>query len=218
MKTCIVCGKPLNGSKKKFCCQACKQKDYYTHHKNNSSYEQHIRSIKRKLELIQYKGGKCEICGYSKNITALEFHHVDSNMKKFNLDGRKLANCNINDLLEEADKCMLLCANCHREIHYEEYGINNVKYIVEHQKVLKEEKEQHCCIDCGKILSVDAKSKYCKVCYLKHSQDRRKVERPSKDELAQLLQSHSLNKIGKMFGVSHAAIKKWGIQYGIIKE
>ena len=38
-------------------------------------------------------GGKCEICGYNKNVSALEFHHIDSVTKDFKLDARKLANC-----------------------------------------------------------------------------------------------------------------------------
>ena len=71
---------------------------------------------KLKEELVIYKGGKCEICGYSKCIAALDFHHKDPTKKDFGLGKngltRGLEKCKL-----EVDKCMLVCANCHREIH-----------------------------------------------------------------------------------------------------
>lgn len=71
---------------------------------------------KLKKELVEYKGGKCEMCGYNKCIAALEFHHKDPSEKDFSVshDGctRGLEKCK-----KEVDKCILVCANCHREIH-----------------------------------------------------------------------------------------------------
>ena len=70
--------------------------------------------------MIEYKGGKCQKCGYNQCEGALQFHHKDPNQKEFGL-----ANINLNDsnfslqkVLEEVDKCELLCANCHFESHY----------------------------------------------------------------------------------------------------
>ena len=71
----------------------------------------------RKVEFINLKGGSCNLCGYNKNITALEFHHRDSSTKDFSIDIRKLANTKKETLLLELEKCDLICANCHREIH-----------------------------------------------------------------------------------------------------
>ena len=72
--------------------------------------------VKLKEALIDYKGGKCEICGYNKCNSALEFHHKDPNEKDFGIAfkgyTRPLEVCK-----KEADKCILVCANCHREIH-----------------------------------------------------------------------------------------------------
>ena len=85
VKYCVVCGKELNGMQQKFCSASCKQKDFYHNRKNNSSFAQFLRSAKRKLELIEYKGGKCEICGYNKNLSALEFHHINSKDKSFSI-------------------------------------------------------------------------------------------------------------------------------------
>ena len=67
--------------------------------------------------LIAYKGGKCERCGYNKCNRALEFHHIDPGVKDFGISDQ--INRNIDDLKAEADKCILVCSNCHAEIHEE---------------------------------------------------------------------------------------------------
>ena len=216
-KYCIICGKELTGTQQKFCSTNCKAKDNYRRHKSNTSLKQFIRSVERKLELITYKGGKCEICGYNKNLSALNFHHIDSSEKSFSIDGRLLANKKKEDLIDEANKCMLLCANCHQEIHHENLDIELVKQLLNEHKNKRNKREVYVCKDCGKILNYENKTQLCSECYIKHSAERRKVERPNKEELKELLTKYSLSKIGKMYGVSHTAIKKWGIQYGIIK-
>lgn len=73
---------------------------------------------KHKKELVYYKGGKCEKCAYNKYIGALDFHHKDPKEKSFTIASKLL--CNMEMLKYEVDKCLLLCANCHREKH-EEY-------------------------------------------------------------------------------------------------
>ena len=74
------------------------------------------RRNKTKEILVEYKGGKCEICGYNKCISALEFHHLNPNEKDFGI-GAKGYTRNIETNKKEVDKCILVCANCHREIH-----------------------------------------------------------------------------------------------------
>lgn len=69
-----------------------------------------------KLKSIEYKGGKCVCCGYDKYQGALEFHHLDPNEKDFTLSHVKLTTFN-EEIKKELDKCVLVCANCHREIH-----------------------------------------------------------------------------------------------------
>jgi predicted HNH restriction endonuclease len=61
--------------------------------------------------------GSCKNCGYSKNHAALEFHHVDLSTKSFQLDLRSLSNRRWSVIVEEAKKCILLCSNCHAELH-----------------------------------------------------------------------------------------------------
>ena len=74
------------------------------------------RRDKTKQILVEYKGGKCEICGYDKCIQALEFHHLDPNQKDFGI-GAKGYTRSIEKNKLEVDKCILVCSNCHREIH-----------------------------------------------------------------------------------------------------
>ena len=64
---------------------------------------------------IEYKGGKCEKCGYDKYDGALEFHHLDPSKKDFAISKKKAKS--IDKLKPELDKCILLCSNCHRELH-----------------------------------------------------------------------------------------------------
>ena len=77
--------------------------------RDTSSYR---REVKRKL--IEYKGGKCQVCGYNRCQEALEFHHLDSSQKDFTISGGTKS---FESLKPEVDKCILVCANCHREIH-----------------------------------------------------------------------------------------------------
>jgi hypothetical protein len=67
-----------------------------------------------KIKLLEYKGGKCEICGYDRCNRALQFHHRNPLEKDFTISGRSLS---FDRLKDEVDKCVLVCANCHSEIH-----------------------------------------------------------------------------------------------------
>jgi hypothetical protein len=78
----------------------------------------HAKDIAKRLRnaratAIAYKGGKCERCGYNKCQAALEFHHIDPAEK----DPTNLRAFKKERLFAEVDKCVLLCANCHREEH-----------------------------------------------------------------------------------------------------
>lgn len=68
--------------------------------------------------LIAMKGGKCELCSYSKCNASLCFHHRDPSQKLFGIDARKCSNATWKSLVEEVQKCQLLCHNCHNELHH----------------------------------------------------------------------------------------------------
>lgn len=67
----------------------------------------------------ELKSNGCAICGYNKCPAALTFHHVNPNDKKFNIEIRSFG-FNDDVLVEEINKCIILCENCHRELHYNE--------------------------------------------------------------------------------------------------
>lgn len=77
-----------------------------------------VAKRRRRLKemVVEYKGGKCIICGYKRYIGAFDLHHSDDSKKNFGLSMRGLTR-SWKKIKEEANKCILVCANCHREIH-----------------------------------------------------------------------------------------------------
>lgn len=74
------------------------------------------RRKKLKRMVVEYLGGSCIRCGYNKYVGALEAHHRDPSTKEFSLSLGGLTR-SWDRIKAEADKCDLLCANCHRELH-----------------------------------------------------------------------------------------------------
>jgi hypothetical protein len=72
--------------------------------------------------LIRLKQNGCSICGYNECQDALDFHHANPNDKKFNLcvDGIERKD---DLIIDELNKCILLCKNCHAKIHNSEVKI-----------------------------------------------------------------------------------------------
>ncbi len=65
---------------------------------------------------IDLKGGKCTRCGYNRCLDALEFHHLDTSKKDFGVSDKGYTR-SWKKIQEELEKCILVCANCHRELH-----------------------------------------------------------------------------------------------------
>ena len=70
---------------------------------------------RRKEQLVKEAGGRCQACGYSTYLGALQFHHLDPPSKKFGLSHRGIPR-SLTVAREEARRCALLCANCHAEV------------------------------------------------------------------------------------------------------
>lgn len=119
-----------NGIEYKICasCKTKKEllKDFYTKNEKYSHawcktcINKNTIAIQqdKKIQAINYKGGKCVKCGYNKYAGALDFHHLDPSKKDFTIARRK--NCSLETIKPELDKCILLCRNCHAELHFEE--------------------------------------------------------------------------------------------------
>lgn len=186
-------------------------KNRYKHCKKCHKRYEWERAVKRKLDAIAQKGGKCEKCGYNKYYGALQFHHTDPDKKENSwskLRGRSYAT-----LSRELDKCRLLCANCHAEEHEKPIG----EFIFAHKSWVERQKDRlSTCKQCGTKFD-RGDNKNAKFCSTKCTQQsRRKVKnRPSKDKLKKLLETKTWVFVGKLFGVSDNAIRKWAKQYGL---
>jgi len=89
-------------------------KKYYEKNKSKIYLNKVGRMKKRKQKLLEILGGGCSKCGYSKCIAALEFHHTGN--KEDHL-AHIIKNSSEEKALKEVKGCILLCANCHRELH-----------------------------------------------------------------------------------------------------
>ena len=162
-----------------------------------------------KRRLLYVMGDKCCICGYDKCPSALEFHHTNPEEKDFSISSN--ANIAFNKAVEEVKKCILVCANCHREIHaglikdIEEYKSFDEQKCQEINQELIDLKQQkiHYCINCGKIIS--NKAERCPECA---RIERRKVDRPDREKLKELIRTLPFTHIATQYGVTDKAISK----------
>lgn len=167
---------------------------------------------KRKREIVDIMGGKCALCGYDRNITALELHHINKEEKEFSICARG-GFPKYDTLIPELKKCILLCANCHREVHNPLEGEDEITLIssfneekANHYKELsKLQKQEKFCIDCGKLLSSNRPTR-CPEC---EKIRQRVCERPSREELKDLIRNKPFTQIAEIYGVTDNAIRKW---------
>ena len=108
---------------------------------------------------------------------------------------------------KELDKCILVCSNCHREIHFKIIDIDL-------QKNIKPWITSQCKLCSAQFETKITEQKYCSAECAKIGQ--RKVERPNKEELLKLLNELPMTKIGRMFHVSDNAVRKWAKKYDIL--
>ena len=101
--------KSLNCSKSTVAhhCNATSRKKAYARKK--SAHQNHTKLLKEE------RGGACEICGFNTSLRALQFHHINPAEKSFKISEYRGAA--IETLRVEADKCALVCGNCHVMIH-----------------------------------------------------------------------------------------------------
>ncbi len=157
---------------------------------------------KNKFKLLEAYGGKCSLCGYDKCFGALEFHHLDPTKKDFGLGSRNVKS--LERMKKEAEKCILICSNCHREIHYGNHDEDTMKRAIKlstfKQRIVKPKA-----------------SKLPKVIAIKVVVPRKKKFEVSKEELENLVWEQPTMHVAKLFGVSDKAIEKRCIKLGVSK-
>ena len=209
----------------KYLCKKC----------NQESVES--RKREKKLKLVEYKGGKCSICGYDKCPAALEFHHLDMSEKDYGIGSH--LHKSFEFLKKEADKCILVCANCHRELHFKYNEEKRLARETEENKNLSNapEKRKIYSIDYNAVLSFineglkkDEMAKMLNVSVATLTRYFSKVginlrrgtrcleelEEPDQEELIRLRKEGlSFSKIGKKFKRSRNYISGLCKRYGI---
>lgn len=171
------------------------------------------RTIHRLKEAFELK---CGICSYDTSEKALEFHHLDANSKEFTISSSKIANWQT--LVKEARKCVLLCSNCHREIHDPLVEIEIPKNIIRFNESFSEyqeyelrfrKKETSLCQKCGNV-NPPGNNVYCS------NKCKRKIDWDRID-LNELLYEKNLSysEISRRLSVSRSSIIKQAKKLGL---
>jgi hypothetical protein len=183
-----------------------------------------VKSYRNRLKerALYVMGEKCQVCGYDKCITALEFHHINPEEKEMSFNGKD--NCSWDKTREELKKCILLCANCHREAHMGliDSALLTPSFVEERAKeidsLVQETKEGKIwyCKSCG--VEVTRGNTRCASCAAKDRRVTADKERPTREELKQLIRTTSFVELGRRYGVSDNAIRKWCDTYHLPRK
>lgn len=235
-KKCKKCGqeKPLSDFNKKnnktqFACKICHNeiaKSWYAKKKTNNFikttlYERNNkreRYLQKLVDSIKEKL-KCQICS-EPDPCCLDFHHK-TNEKGRNVSAWVSAK-SLNNIINEIQKCVCVCANCHRKIHAKkiecpslEISSDDIKnmvaafeivnpWVVEYKRIKKPKTLKNRCLHCLKETN---NSKYCSTeC---SNIGKRQVCRPDVTELQQKIATMSMVDVGRFYGVTDNTIRKW---------
>lgn len=157
-----------------------------------------------KEKMVLAMGGKCQCCGYDKCHQALAFHHIDPSIKGMAFGSIRANPKRWDSVVEELKKCILVCHNCHSEIHAgirelpNQYAVFNEKYTL-FQKI----QEYDLCPVCKGKKPIT--NRFCSPTCA--TTNRRKVDWDNIN-LIDLMNKHGISELEIMLGVSNAAIYK----------
>ena len=164
-----------------------------------------------KKRIIESMGGKCQICGYNKCNSALDLHHIKPEEKEISLGAIRANPKSWNTVIVELRKCVLICANCHREVHE---GITEIPesistfdekyadYITVKKEMQKSNMLDRCPV-CNKEKSITQKT-----CSNKCAGTLRNTVDWDNVDLKTLLEKYSREEIGRQLNVTGAAVTK----------
>ena len=197
-KPCKLCGKPSVHQRNY--CNNCQKK---------------VRRYRIKIAAVEYLGGCCSRCGYTGNLNAFDIHHKDPSLKE--IEFRASGSLSWDKIRSELDKCVLLCANCHRITHAELAGYDKVleeAYTYQGKKFSLEAFEanlgnirnKNVCMDCGKQIARPAKR--CSICYAIHT-----GRMPdAKEVIKMIIEAKSYKNVAEKYGANPDALKKFFIK------
>jgi len=211
-------------AKTKICCECKEEKtrEEFHYKSKEKEYRQSICKVclytiqkkrwrDRKRKAIELLGGKCSKCGYNKNMAALDFHHLDPLKKEYGWNRLRLRKWE--SIIKEINKCILLCGNCHMELHWTDQDISTSN-IDDNNKLNLEPFEMKPTGKCPKCKKDVYGTKYCSV--VCSSFNRRKTSHPRKKTLAKLMENMSYCAIGRKYNVSDNAVRKWAKRYDLL--
>jgi hypothetical protein len=170
------------------------------------------KNTKRKA--VMAFGGSCSICGYRRCPEAFDFHHLDPSKKDFSIASAIESPISATVIANELEKCVLLCANCHRELHAGLIDNSMLKGAFDREKFLHKDvliPMTHACAICGKDTTIKNIT-----CSSKCSGKRLgKIEWDNVD-LPNLIKVHKTwVGIARTLGVSDVAVKKYCLKIGL---
>ena len=150
-----------------------------------------------KIALVKSFGNKCQVCGISYPQSVYDFHHLNPAEKEFGVGAQATTHSKA-DTAREAKKCIMVCANCHRLIEHEDLDINGIVcafdedvYYSTLDNLIAKNKE-------------DAESKPKNI-----------SKKPSREVLKEQIRNTPFLQLGKVYGVSDNAIRKWCKSYNL---
>lgn len=187
-------------------------------------YSCHTANWRRntKIRSVAYKGGSCIVCGFDKYQGSMDFHHLDPSEKEFTISAKDIK---FETILNELDKCVLLCKNCHSAIHSDELeltaehlsrnpskeeGLKMLKEVYpeffeepesKSLKIKTGPKKYYC--DCG--TEIQSASTQCMSCYAKSQEV---IEWPPIEVLIAMVAKSNYSAVGRELGVSDNAVRK----------
>lgn len=163
-----------------------------------------------KDRMVEAFGGKCCICEYDKCNDALEFHHLDPSEKEFSYSAARGNIKGWKTLVKEMKKCVMLCSNCHKEIHSPR---GNIKIPINAQrfnedfndyKNLENDRLMNACPICDK-----QKPTHLRTCSSKCAAKLTgTVDWENIDVISLVNEHENYEKIGRMLDISGAAVRK----------
>ncbi len=180
---CVDCGSKFEGKYNYQRCQTCRIRESRN---------------RRKKKALKYKGNKCYLCDYNKCDRSLVFHHVEASKKDFIVSAS--IRYSWKRVKKELNKCVLLCRNCHGEVH---------AGLVEIPKGTEEECydfEKIYCKECGKEITKGHKTRRCKDCI---ALKKRRVKWPELVDLLVDVKNLGYCGAGRKYGVSDNGVRRW---------
>ena len=180
-----------------------------------SSWSVSKKLRKLKALAIEYKGGKCIMCGYHKCSTSLVFHHRNPEEKELNISNKVTK---WEKLKPELDKCDLLCLNCHGEVHEIIYQqkLANKEAFIRSQIPAREPGKKSKNFSCKHCKSAFEGYNNRQFCSPKCKADASRKIPNSANELQNLVNTKSIKVLAANIGVSERAIQKACKKAGVI--